>query len=115
TETETDIIINNNKASYKRDIEGEDKSSPAHAKPKSFVIPTLEQVQAYCQERNNRVSAQRFYDHYESNGWKIGKNPMRDWKAAVRKWESNEYSNSKTEEPDPEIENYKKVINKFLY
>ena len=52
-----------------------------------FKPPTIEDVQAYCMERNNNVDAQRFIDYYTSNGWKVGKNPMKDWKAAVRNWE----------------------------
>ena len=52
-----------------------------------FVKPTLEAVQAYCQERNKGVDAQKWYDYYSANGWKVGKNPMKDWKAAVRTWE----------------------------
>lgn len=49
--------------------------------------PTLEEVKAYCQERGNKVDPERWFDYYTSNGWKVGKNPMRDWKAAVRTWE----------------------------
>ena len=52
-----------------------------------FSQPTLEEVRAYCRERNNNVDAERFYDYYTSNGWKVGRNPMKDWKAAVRQWE----------------------------
>lgn len=52
-----------------------------------FAKPTLEEVQAYCRERGNKVDADKFYDHYTSNGWRVGKNPMKDWKAAVRTWE----------------------------
>ena len=62
-------------------------------KQKRFEKPTLEQVQAYCRERKNNVNAERFVDYYESNGWKVGKNAMKDWKAAVRTWERNGYSN----------------------
>ena len=51
--------------------------------------PTLEEVKAYCQERGNYVDAQAFIDFYESKGWMIGKNKMKDWKAAVRTWERN--------------------------
>lgn len=54
---------------------------------KRFVKPTLDEVRAYCDERRNRVDPQTFLDHYESNGWRVGKNPMKDWKAAVRTWE----------------------------
>ena len=54
---------------------------------KRFTPPTIDEVQAYCQERKNNVDAERFIDYYTSNGWKVGKNPMKDWKAAVRTWE----------------------------
>ena len=54
---------------------------------KRFTKPTLEEVQAYCQERGNNVDAQKWYDYYSSNGWRVGKNPMKDWKAAIRTWE----------------------------
>ena len=57
------------------------KSSP-------FVPPTLEEVKAYCQERGNGVDPQKFIDFYESKGWMLGKNKMKDWKASVRTWES---------------------------
>ena len=52
-----------------------------------FIPPTVEEVTAYCQERKNCVDAQRFVDFYASKGWKVGKENMRDWKAAVRTWE----------------------------
>ena len=58
--------------------------------PKRFKKPTLEEVQSYCRDRQNDVDAQRFIDYYSSNGWKVGKNPMKDWKAAVRTWEHTE-------------------------
>ena len=60
-------------------------------KTKRFVKPTLEEVKAYCAERGNNVDAEHFYDYYEANGWKVGKNPMKDWKASVRTWERNGY------------------------
>ena len=60
-------------------------------KRKRFEKPTLSEIKEYCIERNNNVDAQHFYDYYESNGWKVGKNSMKDWKAAVRTWERSEY------------------------
>ena len=60
-------------------------------KKKRFAAPTVEEVRAYCQERGNSVDAQRFVDYYGANGWKVGKNPMKDLKAAVRTWENNGY------------------------
>ena len=59
------------------------------AKAKRFVKPTLNDLEHYCIERNNKVDIQKFFNYYESNGWKVGKNPMKDWRAAVRTWEKN--------------------------
>lgn len=58
---------------------------------KIFTPPTLEDVTAYCRERGNSVDPKRWIDHYTSNGWKVGKNPMKDWRAAVRTWEGNNF------------------------
>jgi len=59
---------------------------------KRFVPPTVEQVAEYCRERKNRVDAQGFVDFYSSKGWLVGKSPMKDWTAAVRTWEKNNYN-----------------------
>lgn len=58
-------------------------------KEKRFVPPTLEEVVAYCLERQRGVDPQRWLDYYQSKGWMIGKNRMKDWRAAVRTWEEN--------------------------
>ena len=63
---------------------------------KRFVPPTVEEVQTYCSERNNSVDAQTFVDFYASKGWLVGKNPMKDWKAAIRTWERNRGGTSQT-------------------
>lgn len=55
-----------------------------------FKKPTLEEVEAYCKERNNNVNAEHFINFYESKGWKVGNQPMKDWKACVRTWEQKE-------------------------
>ena len=52
---------------------------------KHFVPPTRDEVAAYCQEKGLSLDMDSFYDHYEACGWRCGKNPMRDWRAAVRK------------------------------
>ncbi len=57
---------------------------------KNFKKPTLDEVQQYCSERKNNISAEKFIDYYESNGWKVGRNSMKDWKAAIRNWEKNQ-------------------------
>ena len=55
-----------------------------------FKKPTLEEVKKYCLERGNNIDAERFIDSNEAKGWMIGKNKMKDWKAAIRTWEKNQ-------------------------
>lgn len=55
-----------------------------------FTPPSLEEVKAYCSERGNKIDPQTFIDFYESKGWMVGKNKMKDWKASVRTWERKE-------------------------
>lgn len=71
-----------------------------------FIPPTLDQVQEYCKERNNKVSWNKFIDHYTSNGWKVGKNKMQDWKAAVRTWEKNSFESKSTKQTSLPISDY---------
>lgn len=66
-----------------------DASPPAPSK-KKFIPPTEEEVSAYCKERANAVNAGNFVAFYESKGWMVGKNKMKDWKAAVRTWEQRD-------------------------
>ena len=69
-----------------------DKDSIDTVAPKGvnkFVPPTIEEVAEYCKSRNNNVDPEAFVAWYESNGWKVGKNPMKKWKAAVITWEKN--------------------------
>ena len=56
-------------------------------KAKRFYPPTLDEVKQYCEERKNNIDPMAFIDFYSSKGWMIGKNRMKDWKAAVRTWE----------------------------
>lgn len=70
------------------------KPSPKPKGGKVFQKPTIEDVTEYCQERGNDVDPQAWLDFYTSNGWKVGRNPMKDWKAAVRTWERNNRANN---------------------
>ena len=75
----------------------EDKGEQvATSSVKRFVKPTLEEVTAYCEERKNGISAQQFMDFYESKGWKVGNQPMKDWKASVRTWEQRHKDENKS-------------------
>lgn len=87
-----------------------------------FTPPTIEEVTEYCEERNNGVNAQKFIDFYESKGWMVGKNKMKDWKACVRTWEKEtpkkeetpKWFNSKIEEHTSEEEQeFKDLLNSF--
>lgn len=75
-------------------IEIDSSAKSTTTKRKRFEKPTLSEIKAYCIERGNKVDAQHFYDYYESNGWKVGKNSMKNWQAAVRTWEKNSYTNT---------------------
>ena len=57
-------------------------------KPLSKIPPSLEDVKQYCDERKNNINPVQFMSYYESNGWKVGKDKMKDWKASVRYWET---------------------------
>ena len=56
-------------------------------KEKTFKKPSVTEIQEYCKERNNSIDANNFYDFYESKGWKVGSQAMKDWKACIRTWE----------------------------
>ena len=62
-----------------------------------FSPPSVDDVRAYCAENGYGIDPERFVDFYKSNGWMVGKNHMKDWKAAVRSWERKENPNGKTE------------------
>ena len=62
-------------------------------KKKKFEKPTLEEVSAYCKERNNGIDAEAFIAFYESKGWLIGKTPMKSWKSAIITWEKSRKQN----------------------
>lgn len=96
-----------------KEIDSSAKSTTT--KRKRFEKPTLSEIKQYCIERNNNVNAEQFYDYYESNGWKVGKNSMKDWKAAVRTWERSEYRkpNSKKNSKEDAINVVNNLMNKL--
>jgi hypothetical protein len=81
------------------DKDSKDKDSKGKSvrgeKAKRFIPPSVEEVEQYCLERSNNIDAQSFIDFYESKGWMIGKNKMKDWKAAVRTWERSRKQENK--------------------
>ena len=86
-----DSKIDNKTIKEKKEIKEKKKDLP-ETKERVFKKPSVEEISSYCQERNNNINPEQFYDYYEANGWKINRNPMKDWKATVRNWERNEFN-----------------------
>lgn len=87
------------RAILKEKIEEIDKSLKQKPRAKKqtvsvrFIPPSVEEIRIYCKERNNGIDAEQFFDFYQSKNWMIGKNKMKDFKAAVRTWERNRPKN----------------------
>ena len=81
--------ISNTKELNTKELNTKDKGAN-----RRFTPPTLEEVEAYCIERNNNIDAEQFIDYYEARGWELSKGrKVKDWKACIRTWEKNGYSN----------------------
>ena len=81
----------------KNSIDKDSKEESARGeKAKRFYPPTIDEVKQYCEERKNNIDPMAFIDFYSSKGWMIGKNRMKDWKAAVRTWERKRKEQSQT-------------------
>ena len=91
TETETET-----------EKETEEEARPKRPRtPQKFIKPTLEEVQNYCKERRNGVDAEAWVAFYESNGWRVGSNPMKSWKGAVVTWEKRNKAKAAPKKLDP--------------
>ena len=102
TQTDTPIIKNNNVNNENKEIviesvvvSNEQQTLPTPTKEKKrrssvFVKPTLEECIAYANEKGFNWDVTRFYNYYESNGWRVGRNPMKNWKAAMSSWNTKE-------------------------
>ena len=99
TQDRVSIELGKSKNSIELDVP---QAETSKTKTKRFTPPTVEEVKAYCLGRKNDVDAERFVDYYTANGWKVGKNNMKDWKAAVRTWERNTGKNIKTASNTPD-------------
>jgi hypothetical protein len=78
-----------------------------------FFPPSLEEVEKYCSERGNSVNASNFVDFYQSKGWMVGKNKMKDWQATVRRWEISDKEN-KSRQKETIDESKNNFKHKFL-
>jgi len=105
-ETETQVRLG--KGSLGKERLSEESASPSAAASNSrFKKPTIEEIAAYCAERKNNVDPQAFFDFYESKGWRVGNQPMKDWKASVRTWERREKPKTKPSDK-PSGDKYKR-------
>ena len=77
---------------------GEPAQSAKQPARTRFSPPSVQEIEEYCTEKGFLLDAERFVDYYASIGWRVGKNPMKDWRAAVRTW-------VKKDTPKPEPEN----------
>ena len=76
-------------------VNDNDNVNDINKKSKAFAPPSLIEIQEYCKERKNSVSAETFIDFYASKGWLVGKNKMKDWQASIRTWEKRETNGHK--------------------
>lgn len=95
-------VKDNRNIDYRKDTTKEYTYSAS----RGFVPPSVEDVRAYCEERRNGISAQQFVDYYTANGWMVGKSKMKDWRAAVRNWETRRRDNPAPQAPRPAERRY---------
>jgi hypothetical protein len=90
TETETETE-NRYRSRYRNSLSAQNCASGCAEQPKiqKFIPPTVDEVRAYCNERRNGIDAEEFVSFYESKGWMIGRNKMKNWKSAIITWEKN--------------------------
>jgi hypothetical protein len=100
--------MNNTSSSYVEHMENENENEDLIEKKKvaRFQKPTIEQLKEYMTEQGMNDIAENWLNHYEANGWMVGKVKMKDWKASVRTWKTNQKNNSAT----PQVV-HKKVFN----
>lgn len=86
-QTNNKQTTNKQQSNNKRTTTNKNDKNVKNERNINTIPPTLEEVTQYCNERHNNVDPQTFMDFYESKGWMVGKNKMKDWKACVRTWE----------------------------
>lgn len=89
TDTATNGLQNGNQSAPQVRL-GKVRLGKTNVGKTKFSPPSLKEVLEYCNERKNKIDAQQFIDFYESKGWYVGKNKMKDWRASVRTWEKRE-------------------------
>ena len=93
--------LTNNQPTTNQQLTTSKKGRREEGKKYIFIPPTVEEVRSYCSERKNNVDPQTFVDFYQGKGWMVGKNKMKDWKAAVRTWERSRKESVQSYKPEP--------------
>jgi hypothetical protein len=80
-----------------QEAEGKPETKPKSQPEKraKFVKPTVEEIAAYCKDKGYNINARQFFNYYESNGWKVGRNAMKSWQAAVQNWSTRDKTSGK--------------------
>ena len=76
---------------------------------KKFIKPTVDEVRSYCLERKNGIDPEKWFDFYQSKGWRVGSQPMKDWKAAVRTWERRDSYQTLPKKQNDDDDFYRKL------
>lgn len=96
----TSVLHMENKNEIRNEDVNESGIEKEIVKRKQFEVPAVQEIAEYCKERKNNIDAQSFFDHYEARDWKPKGYTvrMKDWKAAIRTWEKNNYNSSKPQQ-----------------
>ena len=106
TKCNTEIEIEIEKEiDIEKDIELK-KSNEKKTKTKVFAIPTIDEIKEYIKEIKSNIDADNFFDYYTSNGWMVGKQKMKDWKATVRRWSKNNFGNNNNNKTELKTHNH---------
>ncbi len=110
-ETQTNTQLTNNQQTTNKQLTTNKNDNNKN----KFVIPTFQDINSYCLERGTTVDANKFIDYYTSNGWMVGKNKMKDWKACVRRWEKSSSELTKQQKSNDQLfyENVMKQVNAY--
>ena len=103
-EQQTNIVVLDKDIDIEEDIDIKENN----IKEKRFVKPTLQEVIDYCEEKRNGVDPEKWYNYYESNGWKVGKNSMKNWKACVNTWARQNFGNNNATSNETTDKGFKK-------
>ena len=103
----TKVLTNVNSLDIDKEIEEENKNkNPSSSKKEcEGTYPTFEEVKSFFEEEEIQINPNKFYSHYQSNGWKVGKDKINDWKSIARIWNEN-YLKAKATNQDIALEDW---------